>query len=894
MRLLSLTVRHYRIHLDRRIEFDPERTLIGGPNESGKSTLMEAAHRALFLSHRRGGQDLESMRSRHSSEPPEVQLVFEQMGSRYTLTKRFSGTRGSHAELTDEAHSQWTGQDAEEKLAELLGLDEPVAPNRADAQWAHLWIRQGASGNDPSEQATAERDALLDRLQSQGGAAVMQSELDARVAARFTEACGKWFTQNGSPRAGSPLKEAEDALEEAQRLLDEREQVALRLEDAIRTHDTASRQATEAEAQIPKLRELAAATEAQLKEAERLRTETTAAEKALLDAKSHHRELSRLDAEIRELAGRLNAETRRAEPLRQKLSDTLTAKSHAEKQLTERRRQTGEAAESVTRLRRRVDWLRSLVDQRRVENELKQLSGLTNMVATLRKALEKPTRLLAELPGITEADLKTLRRLDGRRREAAAALEAMATGIEWIEGPGPITLGGETLEPGVPRIVTEAEELVISGHRLRIHPGGGNRLEQARTDLENAEREFAAALARPGVADLDEAVRCFEQRRTAEAERKQLRAKLDELDPEGVAAKLEQAEDSRRQLAAQAKRLQPDDDSAPEDPQAALAEATEQLEDASRNEATTRSLVAREEDAADKASAAWEQARQALEAQQQELRDLTQRHQFLLETHGDDEARRDKLATAKREEETLTATAKEAHQRLAQLQPELLAADLQRHQRALSRQQEALQQAALAKAGAEATLRSDGASDPHAALREATEAVERATRDHRTEQRRAEAIKRLAELFGEEQQRLSDQFTEPLVEKVGDYLRCVFGPEATARLSLDAGAFQGLELVRPGGPFDFPALSGGTREQLAAAVRLAMAELLAENHGGCLPVVFDDAFTHSDPTRVMALQRMLDLAATRGLQVIVLTCTPADYSSLGARSVLLDPRPLPV
>ena len=82
-------------------------------------------------------------------------------------------------------------------------------------------------------------------------------------------------------------------------------------------------------------------------------------------------------------------------------------------------------------------------------------------------------------------------------------------------------------------------------------------------------------------------------------------------------------------------------------------------------------------------------------------------------------------------------------------------------------------------------------------------------------------------------------------------------------------------------------LSGGAKEQTAAAVRLAMAEVLAGDYGGRLPVVFDDAFAYSDPERVNQLQRMLDLAATRGLQVIVLTCNPADYASLGARTIML-------
>jgi len=87
----------------------------------------------------------------------------------------------------------------------------------------------------------------------------------------------------------------------------------------------------------------------------------------------------------------------------------------------------------------------------------------------------------------------------------------------------------------------------------------------------------------------------------------------------------------------------------------------------------------------------------------------------------------------------------------------------------------------------------------------------------------------------------------------------------------------------------FENLSRGAREQAAAAVRLAMAEVLAADHGGCLPVVFDDAFAYSDPERVNQLQRMLDHAANHGLQVIVLTCNPSDYAALGARTITLRP-----
>jgi len=81
----------------------------------------------------------------------------------------------------------------------------------------------------------------------------------------------------------------------------------------------------------------------------------------------------------------------------------------------------------------------------------------------------------------------------------------------------------------------------------------------------------------------------------------------------------------------------------------------------------------------------------------------------------------------------------------------------------------------------------------------------------------------------------------------------------------------------------FDQLSGGTREQVSAAFRLAMAEVLASDHEGCLPVVFDDAFANSDSDRVKAIHDMLYHASTEGrLQLIVLSCSPQDYQQLGA------------
>ena len=119
--------------------------------------------------------------------------------------------------------------------------------------------------------------------------------------------------------------------------------------------------------------------------------------------------------------------------------------------------------------------------------------------------------------------------------------------------------------------------------------------------------------------------------------------------------------------------------------------------------------------------------------------------------------------------------------------------------------------------------------------------------------RYSQAILLLDRLFQDEQRSLARQFTQPFADRISGYLQCIFGAGALAQVDLDSNEFTGLRLSRLGfgnSPFEFDNLSGGTREQTAAAVRLAMAEVLAADHGGCLPVIFDDAFAYADPERV--------------------------------------------
>ena len=164
-----------------------------------------------------------------------------------------------------------------------------------------------------------------------------------------------------------------------------------------------------------------------------------------------------------------------------------------------------------------------------------------------------------------------------------------------------------------------------------------------------------------------------------------------------------------------------------------------------------------------------------------------------------------------------------------------------------------------------------------------------AAAEHEALEQRTEAQKLLAQLFAEARSDLSSRYSLPLARSIERFLLPLLPDGPRCQLHYDqARGFAGLHLRRAGEYYPFSQLSGGMREQLAAALRLAMADVLRGGHDGCLPLIFDDAFTNSDLERLDGLRGMLQTAVQGGLQVILLTCHPERYRDLEATAIDLQ------
>ena len=131
-------------------EFGDGLNLVVGPNELGKSTLLDALRAILFERYGSGARPIKALQNDRSGAAPVVELVFEVNGAEYTLTKRF--VRSPLARLRCPDGTLLEADAAENELRNLLGFSEAGnrgATSETLGMWGVLWVQQGQSFGRP-------------------------------------------------------------------------------------------------------------------------------------------------------------------------------------------------------------------------------------------------------------------------------------------------------------------------------------------------------------------------------------------------------------------------------------------------------------------------------------------------------------------------------------------------------------------------------------------------------------------------------------------------------------------------------------------------------------------------------------------------------------------------
>lgn len=893
MRIRSVSIQNYKVHRNLTVTFDDQLTVIGGPNESGKSTLVEAIHRALFMRFKSGGTELESMQS-HFGGQPEVAVVFEVNGRTVQIRKKFRGQSGS-ATLEEQGATTLTGDAAEQRLADLLG--EASAAKRWDkVSWSHLWVWQGESFVSPMDGTNDRAGDLVSRFQANGAAVVQQSALDARLAARFAEKVGLYYTATGAIRKNAPLDAAIEKHRAAAQLVAERRAALEKLFEAARQLENARAIIKEATVSLTAREQELREAQTRHKEIEALRNRTELESKDAEAAQKEYEKLVQREQEIKALRERVAQLTEQLAPMQQQAAQLLLEEQAATTARTEAGQQLNAIDDAVRSAGIRVALANAYVTRFDLRQQQQELDARQTRARETSQAFSQLRTAMAALPAIDAQRCQAIEEAARALEVTEAKLGAIATRVELLAADTLVELAGTTLVPGQAHIITTDAELTVgAGVRVRITPGGGASVAEAQQAVHDARRKLTDLLQETGIPSATEARRVLDQRTALGNELTQLENVLKDLAPAdlearalGLAGSLAEAEAEVLRRREQGAVL--DEPTSLESARELVASLLVDLRDAENHQQALLQARTSATVRIEAAERARQQHTESMAAQQHELEQANKSLASQLEVHGSDVDRAQALATAEAAHKTAAGVLAATRNAIAALDPDGVSEQLRMLTSMVSNLRERRENAQRDELVAQKELEQDGSRDPHAelALAEAQERDAAAQLDRVRLQ--AQAVRELRDLYTAEQRQLDEQFSRPLRAQVDKYLRVVL-PDSGLQVQYDGKAFGGLAIARGAMQtrLEFDALSTGAREQVATALRLGVAEVLAAGHDGCLPVVFDDAFAYSDPERLRLLRQMLFRAAESGLQVIVLSCNPVDYDGLGQRITLDRP-----
>ena len=848
-------------------DLSPGINLFCGPNETGKSTIARAIRAAFFERYRSSVlEDLLPKGEVPTSCSPTVEISFESGGQQHTLLKTFFAKKRCAYTRDGEVLD---GEEAEEAISRLLGCGSAGNGARKPEHWVLpglLWLEQG-DGHRIDEPVESAADYLRTALESTVGAVASTAGDD--VLATLREQRDQLLTP-GTGRPRGAYQETSRELAEVRDLgaaLDA--QIAAYRDDVdcltgLRAQHDADAKARPWEVFKAKLegarQELVAAERLQGEHEQQLKN---------VSASSTNREL--LAERLRTFSDRRAMLARRQEALvaaKQALEAAQAAAVQAEQRRDAAARVSDEARTRVA--------LAEAEEKRRTLNErLDQASSeAARLEAALAKALEQAEELARHNATVdanrqSAADVEAAVRARDTLREREILQSAAATAITIALLPEiAATLDGKPVDPNSEHRITATAQIQIEGvGSIGVRPGDSDVADLAR-QVEEARAAAERALAKLGVASVEEARSRQDRFKQAQADAKAAEAMLGLTAPQGVdklRSALAAATQTRAETANQLQALPaaPGGQSVDAtEARAANAAAIERLEQASDAHLAAAKMLATAQAGEQAAAAEVGKLREAVdEAQSSGVEDDTQAL----------------LAKALADQEAAKAQAAELAKRIEQSQPDVLRQDVQRLQSSMEQSLATHNQRGNSIAALEARLEVAGANgieEQREELRVREQALSRRLAEL---QLRAKALSLLVERLETKRQALTAKLQAPLQARLDHYMRLLF---PGARLGLQEDLTPAV-LERGVGTdaVDFGQLSHGAREQIALISRLAYADLLKEAGKPTL-ILLDDALVNTDSQRLDLMQRVLYDAAQRH-QMLLFTCHPERWAGLG-------------
>ncbi len=862
MKLHWLRLNHFRGVVEREVRFaDNGVTVVEGANEAGKSSMIEALDLLLEVRSDSKSGKVRAVAPAGVDAGTVVEADITCGRYRFTYTKQYNKAARTELVIHEPAPEQLSGRTAHDKVSSILADEVDATLFKA--------LRLLQAG-DPTVGDLAASSALSRALDAAAGttkAGVGDGDGDAMLLDAVRTEYERYFTA-GQGRPSRELASAATRLEEALALSNE---LAAAMEQLGGDHArletlTGNRRELANSLELAKV-ELSALTErsAESNGLQRQYADATSAAALLRSQlRLHERDVAQRDASRKRIADcdKGVEVTRRAiATLERKDAEAAAALSDVERELDELRRADTEAA-SLVRSARAAARSAHLLARR------DELAALLARVTAVRTALEAEQRTLAGLAHDRD-DLEAFEQLLQTVTITRAQLESAAATVSVHRlGEAPVTVNG--VETDDSALAITGETIVEVAGVVRLVLSAGAESASLIDRCSRAERQLADALAESGVQDVAELRGLVRAREQAAAEVDNLRGRLT-----AIIAGADEGE-LRAELSELERRLE---FTAAADPDVL------DVEEAERRAGTAAARLA----AAVQRTAELRSEHRSIDS---ELRILRTRCDELVAERVELARQDDEIAgrggtdhpddDPDRLHERLLAELSHADSEVRRLVDRIDEADLEslelQHANMLSVVERG--EPRLAELGNEiAELRTrieirrdDGKLDQ---VHQAETELDSARGDFDRINTRAQAARLLLQTLERHRDATRRRYVQPFTDQILRLGKVVFGP------TLQVGVDEELRIITRtvgGVTVDHDALSGGAKEQLGIISRLACAMLVDPDDG--VPVIIDDALGYTDPERLASMGAVLSHAG-RHTQVIVLTCTPARYSSVG-------------
>jgi len=886
MKLISLGIYQLKkFDAPTRLEnLDGGLNVVIGPNEMGKSTVLDGLRAVLFEKHNSKAQPIRELQNEANQSAPVIALTFDLDGGRYRIKKRF--LKKPYAELSCPDGRTLQGETAEDELRAKLGFGEP---NMRGAQpdslgtWSVLWVQQGESFGAPTIPASARSD-LHSALETEVGT-VLGGRRGRALPVEVERQLSELVSQKAQKPRG-PYKQAIEHVEKLESELDELQQRRSALDtelDELERSQAILARVKEQEANAEEDAKLANARE-QRKAVEELERQISEAEQQLklrqaeLDAAENERQQREtLKARVRKTSKAIKDAD---ETHRQAAEAEAETRAHVEKL----RQQRDDAEREIERLDKEASRQRKLSYAAARQREIKQLEdALENaqQAETDRRELERAIAAIR----IDKKGMEALRDASNKLENARAALHAVSTGLraELRDGAQEqVCIAGEPVwETSTYTRIVEATRIDVEGvGAITVEPVVHDR-DTLIANREEAEEHLNELLEKVGAQSVDDAERQLARKQDLQQREATARNRVEAYAPAtaernaGAQALSDQIAGLQNALQRECDELGVDELPTPEDADNARKQAEGAAEEArQRYRAIRASLEGPEntlrdqQDAlaaaktnAENARARYDEAKQEFDAAEQQASD-----EALAARRQDAEQQRDGQHVA-----VESLKAQRGTEDLDQID-----ARIDRLEQAIANRQQKRQQLEVDISRLKASIETqEGAGLDEAIARKRRE-LELANTEKSRYEHEVAVLALLRDTLRAAESEAKERYLSPILTRVHRYLQQLF-PHAEIRLNEDLDI---SGLVRENG-FEEPFrnLSAGTQEQIAVLVRLAFGEMLAEQ-GRPAMIVLDDALVFSDDARI---DKMFDIlsAASKRLQIVILTCREQLFESLG-------------